>query len=448
MNTKLSRFSYSQLFLAPHRSMEICLEVKPSISALGRSWRLARIDAIAALLIVISTGIGALGRTVPPLPSSDSTPAPLVIPFELVNRHILIRTRIGESDPLWFIFDTGDRLAIIDLERANSLGLKLQGEVNVGGAGAGTLKGSYVRDATVRVLGAEQNPQPVVLAIPLSGLEPKFGHNIDGIIGTDFIRQFVLEVDYPARVLRLYDKDKFVYSGTGEIVPIKLNAAGHPIISAEISMAGRPPIRGSFVIDVGSGGSLILNKPFVEKEKLLDSTQKTIKSIGGGGAGGKVTGRIGRIAELRIGSLQIDNPVALFSEDTGGAFASSALQGNIGAHILSKFRIFLDYNHDRIIFEPNATFKDVIVPASSGVRLLAEGSDYRTFRVDELLEQSPATEAGLKTNDLILSVDGRPAADWTLSQLNEAFERPIPHAILINRGDKTMKVTLTPRRLI
>ena len=56
-----------------------------------------------------------------------------MIPFELISRHIFVRIKVNNSDPLWFIFDTGDKLAIIDLERAKSLGLDLQGQVNVGG---------------------------------------------------------------------------------------------------------------------------------------------------------------------------------------------------------------------------------------------------------------------------------------------------------------------------
>ena len=33
--------------------------------------------------------------------------AAIVIPFELVNRHIFLKIKVNNSDPLWFIFDTG-----------------------------------------------------------------------------------------------------------------------------------------------------------------------------------------------------------------------------------------------------------------------------------------------------------------------------------------------------
>jgi hypothetical protein len=403
---------------------------------------------LITLLLILACGVAGASHQSVPAAQKAGEPGPVVIPFELVTRHILIRVRINNSAPLWFIFDTGDKVAIVDIGRARSLGLNLQGETNVGGAGAGTLKGSYVRDASLNVVGVEGKSQPVVMAIPLDGLQPRFGHDIDGIIGADFIKQFVVEVDYPARVLRLHDKDKFAYSGSGEILPLTFIYGGYPIIDAEITVTGRPAIKGKFVIDIGSGASLALHSPFVEKENLPEPSQKTLRAMGGGGVGGKVTGRSGRVAELKIGKFLIDNPLTLFSEDKSGAFASSQLQGNIGAQILTKFEVFLDYGRNRIILEPNASLKDPIGPAASGLRLIADGSDYKTFRVEELLEDSPATEAGLQVGDLLLAVDGHPASELTLSRLHETLEKPAPHKLTVRRGEQTLQVMMTSRRLI
>ena len=377
-----------------------------------------------------------------------TTQNPVVIPFEFVTRHILIKVRINNSAPLSFILDTGDKVAIVDIGKARSLGLTLEGSVNVGGAGAGTLKGSMVRDASLNVVGLDGITQPVVMAIPLEGLAPRFGHDIDGIIGADFIGQFALEIDYPARVLRFYAKTKFDYSGPGETIPLTFVLGGYPVIASEILIAGRQPIKGKFVIDIGSGGSLALHRPFVEREDLLSVTPKTIRAIGAGGAGGKVTGRSGRISGIRIGKFQIEDLPTLFSEDRAGALANSDLQGNIGALILSKFKVIFDYSRSRMILEANASFPELILPAGSGLRIIAEGSDYKTYRIDELLEESPATEAGFQTGDVVLTVDGRPAAQFTLTSLHDLLEKPSARKISVRRGERKLNLTLTPRRLI
>lgn len=398
--------------------------------------------------IILVCGVAGASPQILRAAQKAAEPGPLVIPFELVTRHILIRVKVNNSGPLWFIFDTGDKVAIVDLGRAKSLGLNLEGEVSVGGAGAGTLKGSTVQDASVSVIGAEGNPQPVAMAVPLNGLQPRFGHDIDGIIGADFIKQFIVEIDYSSRVLRLHDKTRFVYSGSGETLPLTFIHGGFPIIDAEIIVMGRPATRGRFVLDFGSAGSLALHRPFVEQQSLPAPSQKTIRALGGGGVGGKITGRNGRIAVLKIGKFEIDSPLTLFSEDRSGAFASSEIQGNIGALILSKFKVLLDYGRERIIMEPNASLKEPIAPASSGLRFIAEGSDYKSFRIEEFLEDSPAAEAGFQKDDVVVSVDGRPAAELTLSSLHEALEKPVPHKISVRRGAQTLQITVTPRRLI
>jgi hypothetical protein len=403
---------------------------------------------LGALLLVLIASSGNFSNHNALGAQKTASPAPVVIPFEFVTRHILIKVRINNSAPLSFILDTGDKVAIVDIGKARSLGLTLEGTVNVGGAGAGTLKGSMVRGASLSVVGLEGATQPVVMAIPLEGLAPRFGHDIDGIIGADFIGQFVVEIDYTARVLRFYDKAKFEYAGSGEAIPLTFVYGGYPVIASEILVTGRQPIKGRFVIDIGSGGSLALHRPFVESEGLLAATPKTIRAIGTGGAGGKVTGRSGRIAGIKIGKFQIENLPTLFSEDRTGAFANSDLQGNIGALILTKFKVIFDYSRSRMILEPNASLSDIILPAGSGLRIIAEGSDYKTYRIDELLEESPATEAGFQTGDVVLSVDGRPAAEFTLTSLHELFEKPKARKISVRRGERTLDITLTPRRLI
>ena len=370
------------------------------------------------------------------------------IPFELVVRHIVIKVKIDNSRPLSFVLDTGDKVAIVDSDRARELGLKLRGQIRVGGAGSETLTGSLVQDSTLTIPGLAGFSQPVAMAIPLGKLAARFGHDFDGIIGSDFIKQFVVEVDYHARVIKLHDKEKFTYAGKGESVPIELDHQGHPSIEAELTPVGGPTIKGKFVLDIGSGGALALYSPFVAEHRLLGSGLKTIKSIGAGGAGGRTTGQIGRVAELKIGKFRIVGPITLFSEDKAGAFASSALAGNIGQQIAGKFKLFLDYNRERIILEPTANFSEPFDRAFGGLALTTEDRDYTTFRVTEVLESSPASEIGLQKDDLIIKVDDTPASELTMTRLSEMFERPRSYRLTIQRGEQKLQVTLTPRKLV
>lgn len=401
---------------------------------------------LAFLVVLLS--VATAPRAIQTSPQATATTAAVSIPFELVARHIVVKVRINNSRPLSFVLDTGDKVAIVDAERAKELGLNLQGQIKVGGAGSDFLNGSFVKEATWTLPGLEGFSQPVTLALPLGKLAARFGHDFDGIIGSDFIKQFVVEVDYAARKIRLHAKDKFSYSGPGESLPVEMDHQGHPLIDAEVIPLGGVPIKGKFVLDIGSGGGLALHSPFVTEHGLINSRVKTIRAIGAGGAGGQSVGRIGRIAELKIGKFRISNPTALFSEDKGGALANESLAGNIGQRMASKFRLFLDYERKRIIFEPAASFNDPFDRVFSGLALVGEGNAYATLRITDVLEDSPAAEVGLQKDDVIVKVDDKPASELTITKLNEMFEQPIAYRLTIQRGDRTLQVMLTPRKLV
>ena len=404
----------------------------------------ARIAAAALLVVLAGTDAMPRGARL----RASAAAEPVSIPFELASRHIILKVTVNRSRPLSFVLDTGANSAIIRTDVAKELGLKLEGSVTARGAGAGTQQGSFVRGAAWSLVGGNGFSQPVSLALPMPELSPALGQPLDGIIGGEFIGQFVLELDYEQRTIRLHDPAAFVYTGPGETLPIEFRDVTHPVVTATVTPAGGTALERKFLLDIGSGLPLALHSPFVAEQALLGSAARTIRAIGGAGAGGRTTGRIGRVESLRIGSFTITSPITLFSQDQAGAFANPALAGNIGAQIAMRFRTYFDYGRRRIILEPSRRFGEPFDRAFSGLALRAQGNDYRTFRVMDVLEESPATDAGIEIGDVIESIDGVPASRLTMSTINEMFEKPVPYALTIRRAQQTIRITLTPRRLI
>jgi PDZ domain/Aspartyl protease len=400
-------------------------------------------------LIALHAG-GAQAAALTPRPGSipSGKSNEVTIPFDLVRHHVLLECKVNGSRPLSFILDTGDKYAIVDLDLAGELGVTCDGAIDVIGTGSQHDTGAFVQDATFTIPRFEGFAQPVTGALHLRKLAPLLGHDVDGIIGAEFIKQFVVEVDYQARVIKLHDRNSFVYSGLGESIPIQLNSMGHPIFEADVTPVGRGPVHGKFALDIGASGSLMLHRPFIVAQHLPGPNLKTIKALGAGGVGGQQSGRIGRVSELQIGTLKLSNPVTYFSEDKAGAYASKDIAGEIGEQITSKFKLFLDYGHDRIIFEPSSVFAAVVDPASSGLGIEADGRNYKTFRIKEVLENSPASEAGLQVGDVIIAIDAQAAADLTLTKVLEMFEQPDSRRLTVRRGGQILNVTVRPRPMV
>jgi len=80
--------------------------------------------------------------------------------------------------------------------------------------------------------------------------------------------------------------------------------------------------------------------------------------------------------------------------------------------------------------------------------MTTEGKDRATVRITDVLENSPASEAGLQKDDILVSIDGKEAADLQVSRLAEMFEKPATYKLKIRRGEQSLQIPLTPRKLI
>src|SRR6185295_9950003 len=136
---------------------------------------------LLSLLVLVLTVAGATISAAQPAAQS-ATPPPVTIPFELVSRHIMVKVKVNNSRPLSFVFDTGDKFGIVDSDVAKELNLSLEGQVRVGGAGADTMLGSYVKTAKWSLPELEGFSQPVTMSLPLARMAARFGHDFDGII--------------------------------------------------------------------------------------------------------------------------------------------------------------------------------------------------------------------------------------------------------------------------
>jgi hypothetical protein len=196
-------------------------------------------------------------RVVIACPSSavQTTALPVTLPIEVWSNHIYVKVCVAEH-ALDFILDTGAGATSLDLNVARQLGVHLGQTFTVGGAGAGRVAGARVENASVALDGLSI-VQPIATAIDLSRLSPREGHRMDGILGYDFIARYVLAIDYERSELRIYDRDRFHYNGSGTSVPVTL-IDRFPIIDAAITLGERDTLRGRFVVDVGSGAALTL----------------------------------------------------------------------------------------------------------------------------------------------------------------------------------------------
>lgn len=379
--------------------------------------------------------------------ASPQARSPHRVPFEITNNLVILQGSINGSKPLAFILDTGASTTVISDSRARELGLKLEGKTDATTQG-GSIEASFVKGVSLNLSGVEFS-EMTLAAISLSGLEAGLGRKVDGILGYEIFNRFVVEIDYASKAVTFYEPQGYEYSGRGEVIPISIED-NTPFVVGRIT--GSKTIEGSFLIDTGAPGVLNIAGPFAAKHKLLDSVPHTISITSGALLAGRSSGKIGRVKSFQMGSFVMKRPVANFSQDTGGTEgneASTEYGGLIGAEILRRFKIIIDYSRTRIILEPNRSLSEQYEFDMSGMSLAAGGEDFKTFKVRALVENSPATEAALRVGDIIAAIDGKSTATLTLEQIRRMFRQETRrYSLSVTRNESLLPIKIKTRRLI
>jgi hypothetical protein len=276
----------------------------------------------------------------------------LRIPLEIDNNIILLRVNVNDSKPLKFIFDTGASVSAINSKRAAELGLKSQGQFR-GDATGGRIQGSTIEDVELRVQGVKVSD----LIIASFAFPTPPGFDFDGVIGCDFIKQFVVEVDYLKRIMNLYNPRTYRYAGRGKIIPLILIGRNTPLVYAKILLTGRAPVNAKLEVDTGGDNAILVNSPFAKNHKLFEAMQNTTQDARNG-AGGNQQVITGRANAVELGSFTLNDVPVHLSLDTEGAGASKENDGLIGGEIFRRFKVILDFSRKRMILEPNKNFND------------------------------------------------------------------------------------------
>jgi len=370
------------------------------------------------------------------------------IPLDVNGVHPFLQVQVNDSEPLWFILDTGASVTVLDNQVAADLGFISAGTIMARGAGEGRAAASFIQDASFQIPGVEVTGQTVAVIALADILEGRAGRRVDGVLGYDFISRFVVEVDYWNDTLHLYDRKSYQYDGAGERIPIRL-VGHHPHCDAVITVHGRGPIPCNFMIDTGSGMAISVNHGFSIDNDLVSTLPKKVLFSGGFGIGGESTSYLGRIEGLKLGELEFAEPPCSFDETGGvsrdqGAGTAATTAGDIGGLILEQCTVIFDYERHRMILEPNPGFASAINLDMSGVTFTTGGrGDWSTFTVLHIIPGSTADRADLREDDIIISVDGKPAQEFRAIDLRNLFrEEGRQVTVGIKRAEETFEKTL------
>jgi hypothetical protein len=380
-------------------------------------------------------------RPAPHLTGQLAAGASTALPFEMTGDdggHIIVSATVDGKGPLHLVFDSGGA-NILTPNAAARLGVKSVGSVPVGGAGSQQVSAGIAKVNRLAVGTASlADQQFLVLQLPYSIVGELHAIPIDGLIGYEMLKNFVVTIDYANRTIAFADPATFHYTGRGTAIPFT-TSGNVPLIPAKVN-----GIDGIFQLDTGNAGMLILFGDFVKAHGLDNGRGLTLTAPGG--IGGTNDVRIIRVQTLDIGPYTLHGPAASLTHQASGALASQTTAGNIGAAILSRFTLTFDYAHSTVYFEPNADLANPLIGNRLGFSLVQPAAG--TLRVLSVAPNTPAQAAGIQAGDTIVSIAGTRAADLGVADVARLASHSPTLTIVFAHAGKTTTMTIPTQDLV
>lgn len=367
---------------------------------------------------------------------------------------LLVEIKYAHYFPLQFIFDTGAQNTIFFDKITADLGpVTYDRDIKVMGADLKSIL--FARIARHAIIGLDYGhsikKDIIVLDNDILQIQEIIGEPVHGIFGADMLKGLVIHIDYKKSVITLYDASKFKKSKLKNYTHIDAHFYdGKPYIDSWVSIDGKDSILLKLLIDTGASISLLLHN---NTHPSLRLPANAIKGNLGRGLSGELTGFVSKTNRLDFQQFSFKNLITFFQEynydirDTTDNVVKR--NGILGNFILDRFSIFIDYLNSDIYFKPSKKYTEEFTYDRSGLIIFAHGPNLKEFIISDVLENSPAYEAGIRKGDVIKKIGFSGSDNLSLERINSMLSRKPGKKICmkIKREDKTIKIKFRLRDL-
>ena len=345
-------------------------------------------------------------------------------PIEIHNNLVVVPVILNGTLPLKFILDTGVRTAILTQKTfTDILNLSYSRKYTIAGPGGVKLVDAYItNNVSLELPGVSGRGHALlVLAEDYLELRNYLGTDVHGILGYELFSRFIVQIDYDKKILTLMSPKRFKPGRKYEPIPIRIEDT-KPYVTASIVLADGTQLTAKLLVDSGASHGLMLEP---SSDSRIQVPTETVSSVIGRGLGGEITGKVGRIKSLKLGSFELENAISNFP-DPNSYFDSlkvgrTSRNGAIGGEVLSRFTVVFDFPNEQMYLKKNAMFRKKFHYNLSGLNVKAKGARLNVFEIVDVRQKSVSDQAGVQPGDIILSINGIPSSSLSLNVINGFF---------------------------
>jgi len=398
------------------------------------------------------------------------------IRFQLINNLIIVPVEVNGVQ-LSFLVDTGvSKPILFNIANIDTLQINNVETVYLRGLGGGEPVEALKSQSNIFKIGnaISINQEIYVVFDNSINFTPRLGIDVHGIIGFDLFRDFIVEINYSSKYLKLNKPGSYHYKECKKCEQFNISFYNNKPYIDGIVKINTEALPVKLLVDTGSSDALWLFEEDSLGMKPLNDNY--FMDFLGKGLSGSVYGKRTKVKSFRLNSFVLENVNVAFPDSTSISYARrhEDRNGSISGEILKRFNMIVDYGHARMTLKKNNKFrapfrynKSGITVEQDGIRVVKEKQtglpesstetresntifiDFRykyslkpAYRIAELRLDSPAAKAGLMVGDVILTINGKGTQNMKLQDLIEMFSDDDQKLMRleVERNDKLMRV--------
>ncbi|XLS27673.1 aspartyl protease family protein [Flavobacteriaceae bacterium M23B6Z8] len=362
------------------------------------------------------------------------------IPFNLLkNNYVFVKCVVNKKDSLTFYFDTGATSSLIDKSTAKKLGIQPNHEQEVSGA-SGKVKYQIALNQEITIGGITVDGVHLVME-DLTRLKESMNQPFDGIIGYSLIKEFLTELDFDNQVIKLYPKNSSMDLSSFSQHSFSFdNGIPIPQLDIEIELKNSKKYKGKVLFDSGAGLTLLVNTPFKTENDLVEQTDKILTSSSDNLSGKSISQDIG-IKSLSLGKYYFSDLTIGLASDESGVSSYDGYLGILGAEIINRFNIVLDYDNLKMYLKPNSLYDESFDFPITGFSL--DKNEAGKIYISKIAKECPAYKKGIRKGDIVISINKN--SNNNLAEYKELLKKEgskIKILIQNGEGKKRYKIRL------
>ncbi len=375
------------------------------------------------------------------------------ISFQFIKNLVVVPITFN-GHQMNFIVDSGLKETILFSQYDKTINKNNLRQINLKGLGKDNAdtKGFFSSKNQI-VLGqnySSNNMDIIVIQDENFNLFSRLGIEVHGIIGSEFFKNYPIQIDYAKRKIT-------IYKSILEVKKLK-KFQSNPL---EISLEIKPFTTVDFthqttytnqkmLIDIGNSDGLWLFENQIEN---LAPLQHVFSDELGKGFNGSINGKRGVIDAVNLNKYKLNQPLIAIPDIESIQYINfkNNRKGSLGNEILRRFTIILDYKNQLFYYKPNRNFKDAFHYNRSGLTIIHDqferkktsvGMTFNTndidkdngtttqkmnyqfemkpvYKIEVVRKKSNADLVGLKANDILTKLDGKQVNKMSLDDIEK-----------------------------